>query len=98
MDFTQTSGILASIFTGVALLPQLIEVLLHKRPATTPALTLITLFIGLCFWVVYGCFKKDLIIIISNGFSLLVNILIGIMSFYYHKKDKLLARFLIGKG
>lgn len=86
MDYKQISGILASIFTGIALLPQLIDILKHHKPATTPALTLITLFVGLVFWVIYGILKEDWIIIISNGFSLLVNILIGLLSIYYHKK------------
>jgi MtN3 and saliva related transmembrane protein len=97
MDITEISGILASIFTGIALLPQLIDIIKNRKPATTPALTLISLFIGLCFWVAYGIFKNDWIIIISNGFSLLVNILIGLLSFYYPRKDKWLSRFLIGK-
>src|SRR4051812_42534556 len=97
MDFTEISGILASIFTGVALLPQLFTILKYRKPASTPPLTLISLFVGLCFWVIYGCLKNDWIIIISNGFSLLVNIIIGVLSLCYHKRDLWLSRLLIGK-
>ncbi|PBQ33635.1 hypothetical protein CNR22_18250 [Sphingobacteriaceae bacterium] len=97
MDATQIVGILASVFTGIALLPQLIKIIQEKKSGGTSPLMLGSLFIGLVFWVIYGFYKTDLIIIISNGFSLTVNSILCILSIRYHHKDKALAKFLIGK-
>ena len=88
MESTQIAGIVASVFTGIALLPQLIKIVKEKKGGGTSPLMLGSLFIGLVFWVIYGFCKNDWIIIISNGFSLAANIAICILSLYYHKKAK----------
>jgi MtN3 and saliva related transmembrane protein len=80
-------GTLASVFTGVALLPQLVKVIREKSGDGTSYLMLGSLFIGLSFWVWYGCFKKDLIIIISNGFSFAINLSIFFLSLKYRKRN-----------
>lgn len=92
MDATELSGILASVFTGVALLPQLIKIIKEKKGGGTSPLMLGSLFIGLIFWVIYGFYKNDRIIIISNGFSLAVNICICVLSLHYDRKHKDLAK------
>ena len=89
---TEISGILASIFTAIALLPQLVKIIKEKKAGGTSPLMLSSLFIGLTFWVIYGICKNDWIIIISNGFSLLVNISISILSIHYHRKEKLILK------
>lgn len=83
--FTEIAGIIASIFTAIALLPQLIKIIKEKKAGGTSPLMLASLFIGLVFWVIYGFYKDDWIIIISNGFSLVTNTTIGILSIYYGK-------------
>ncbi|MBA3665736.1 MAG: SemiSWEET transporter [Bacteroidetes bacterium] len=79
-------GILASIFTAVALLPQLIKIIREKKSEGISYLMLASLFLGLSLWIWYGCMKEDWIIIISNAFSLCVNISIVVLSFVYRER------------
>jgi MtN3 and saliva related transmembrane protein len=88
MDFniTQVTGITASVFTGISLLPQLVKIIKEKKAEDISLLTIAILFTGLSLWTVYGVLKKDYIIIISNAFSLVVNVLIVIFTLKY-KED-----------
>ena len=88
MEFTTIVGLIASIFTGVSLIPQLIKILKEKKAEAISLGMLAVLFIGLCGWVYYGILKEDWIIIIANSFSLLVNILITIFSIKYKKDEE----------
>jgi MtN3 and saliva related transmembrane protein len=87
MDATHFVGIAASIFTGIALLPQLIKIFREKNAEGTSWLMLTSLFVGLSLWVIYGFRKNDLIIIISNMFAWLVNATVIILSFKYRKNE-----------
>jgi hypothetical protein len=42
----------------------------------------------LVLWVIYGCYKNDWIIILSNAFSLLVNVTIAGLALYYRRFQK----------
>ena len=86
MDLSQAAGITASVFTGLALLPQLVKIIKEKNAGGTSWLMLCCLFLGLSLWVYYGAMKKDLIIIISNSFAFTVNLLVIILSIVYRKK------------
>lgn len=79
-------GILASIFTGISMLPQLLKVLKEKKAKDVSVLMLAILFIGVCCWIYYGMLKNDLIIIISNSFSLLINTILLMLTLKYKKK------------
>ena len=87
MEFTTAVGLGASILTGTSLIPQLIKIIKEKKSDSVSFWMLLVLFLGLAGWVYYGILKEDWIIIISNSFSLLVNIAIGIFSIKY-KNDK----------
>jgi len=82
---TQIIGIAASVFTGISLLPQLIKLLKEKKAENVSFGMIAILFVGLILWITYGVFKKDLIIIIANSFSLIINVLIVIFSIIYKK-------------
>lgn len=71
---TELTGIIASLCTSVALLPQLVKIIKEKSAESISWLMLFTLFIGLGLWVVYGCKKHDPIITVSNSFAWLVNL------------------------
>ena len=79
----QIIGIGASVFTGIALLPQLIKLLKEKKPGDIAIGMILILFVGLILWIIYGIIKKDMIIVVSNSFSLLINILILVFSILY---------------
>ncbi|RYY45935.1 MAG: hypothetical protein EOO06_15505 [Chitinophagaceae bacterium] len=81
-------GLSASIFTGVSMLPQLVKTYKEKQAGEISYAMLVILIMGLGLWIWYGCVKKDWIIIISNSFSLLVNLNILILNLIYQKKDK----------
>jgi MtN3 and saliva related transmembrane protein len=86
MDGQNIIGIIASVFTAAALLPQLIKVIREKESEDVSVWMLAVLFCGLVLWIMYGFFKKDYIITVSNAFSLLVNITLTVLAFKYKKK------------
>lgn len=60
MSFSSIVGIIASILTGLALLPQLIKTVKKKKAESIAPGMLILLFGGLSFWIYYGFLKKRL--------------------------------------
>lgn len=83
---TEMTGIIAGIFTGISLLPQLVKLVRERKPQDISALMLTALLIGLSLWVVYGIQKQDWPIIVTNSFSLLVNCCLIVLNFYYRKR------------
>lgn len=76
MSYESYVGIVAGISTSVSLLPQLIKIIREKKADNISWFMLFILIAGLGLWVWYGILKKDLPIILTNSFSLLVNLLI----------------------
>jgi MtN3 and saliva related transmembrane protein len=74
MNTTQLIGIGAGILTSISMLPQLIKVIKEKKAEDVSIVMLLVLIAGLCLWATYGFMKKDLPIIVTNLFSVLVNI------------------------
>ncbi len=70
------------------MLPQLIKVIKEKQAEAISLGMLGVLFAGLGFWIWYGILKEDLIIVIANSFSLIVNIALAILSIKYKKEEK----------
>lgn len=86
MNLITIIGIGASAFTAASTFPQLIKIFKEKKADDISIPMLILLFIGLSLWVWYGIEKTDWIIIISNSFSLVINILLVILSVKYKNK------------
>jgi len=78
-------GIIASVCTAASLIPQLVKVLKEKKAGDISLVMMVILFAGLGLWVYYGILKKDLIIIISNSFSFIINLMLGIFAVKYKK-------------
>ncbi len=76
-------GIIASIFTATASIPQLIKIIKNKDADDISLIMLSALVVGLGLWIYYGVLKNDWIIIIANSIPFLVNIMIGVMKIYY---------------
>ena len=85
MNLITVIGILASIFTGIALLPQLIKLIREKKPENISLGMLAALLLGVGLWVYYGFLRNDWIIIVSNSFSWLVNMTIIVLTNKYKK-------------
>jgi MtN3 and saliva related transmembrane protein len=93
MNVTSVVGILASVFTAIALLPQLNKLIKEKRPDNISLGMLASLMIGVGLWVYYGFLKDDWIIIVSNSFSLLVNMIIIVLTIKYKNKPPYVKRY-----
>ncbi len=79
-------GIVAGTLTSVSLLPQLIKMIKEKKATDISVVMLVTLLSGLCCWIWYGILKQDWPIIITNGFSLLLNIVILVLRKFLPKQ------------
>ena len=79
-------GIVASIGTGMSMLPQLTKLIKEKKAENISLYMLLVLFLGVGCWIAYGVLKKDWIIIISNSFSLFINVILTVLAVKYKKK------------
>lgn len=80
MDKETIIGIVASILTAVAMLPELIRLMRSKNSEPVSWWVPMLLLLGVGGWVWYGVLKEDWIIIVSNGFSWAVNAVILVLS------------------
>jgi MtN3 and saliva related transmembrane protein len=79
-------GIAAGVCTATSLVPQLIKLIQSKKAADISFLFLGILFFAQGLWIWYGILKKDLPIIATNGFSLLVNLAMIVLGLRYKNK------------
>ena len=86
MNIISIVGVIASICTAVSMVPQLIKLIKEKKANDISIFMLLVLFIGVGCWVAYGILKKDWIIIISNSFSFIVNIVLTILTIKFKAK------------
>ena len=86
METTQIIGFIAGIFTGISLLPQLIKIIKEKKTEDISTWMLLRLMGGLALWITYGVLINNLPIIITNSFSMVVNVLITFLRFRFKKK------------
>jgi MtN3 and saliva related transmembrane protein len=86
MDFIEGLGLAAGICTSSAIIPQLVTTIKKKTASEVSAWMFIVLLTGNALWVYYGIDKKDIPIISTNIFTLLLNVTMLILKFKY-KKD-----------
>ncbi|MEO6069343.1 MAG: SemiSWEET transporter [Chitinophagaceae bacterium] len=86
METSEWVGIIAGVLTSISMLPQLIKMIKEKKAQDVSLLMLLVLIFGVGLWVVYGFMKKDIPIIASNSFSVLINLLT--LFFRIRYKDK----------
>ena len=87
METAGVIGIVAGVFTSISLLPQLIKIIKEKKVEELSMSMFISLLIGSSLWVYYGILRKDMPIIVTNGFSVLQNIFILFFRFKYRKNN-----------
>ena len=76
---------IAGIFTATSLMPQLIKIVKEKKAEDISLGMLFILMTGIGLWIYYGILREDLPILITNSFSLLLNIIVVILSIKYKK-------------
>ena len=85
IPLTKVVGVVAGILTGASLLPQVIKMFREKKGSQVSTYMIVILIAGLSLWIWYGFLKEDWPIIVTNVFSLLLNIVMVIMKFVYRK-------------
>lgn len=80
-------GIAAGVLTGISLLPQLVKMIREQKATDISVPMLLILLSGLALWVWYGILKKDIPIIATNGFSIVVNLVILVLRRHYRKQQ-----------
>lgn len=85
MNWTQLIGLTAGILTASSMLPQLIKTIKEKKAEDISKVMLIFLMAGVSIWIVYGILRNDLPIIATNGFSLLLNIIMMMLRIKYNR-------------
>lgn len=79
-------GVAASFFTAISLVPQLIKILREKKAKDISLGMMAVLFAGVSLWIYYGFLKDDLIIIIANTASLVINVFTSFLTIRYKEK------------
>ena len=87
MQIEQLVGIAAGILTSISMLPQLIKLIKEKKADALSPVMLIILISGLALWTYYGILRKDWPIIITNSFSLILNITLLTLRQIYKKRQ-----------
>ncbi|MEP6948699.1 MAG: SemiSWEET transporter [Ginsengibacter sp.] len=85
IGLTNMVGILAGVFTAIAMIPQLIKTFKKKKSEEISVFMLIILNLGIATWIYYGILRKDDPIIFTNAFSLMVNFTLLMLHFKYKK-------------
>ncbi len=72
MEFNATTalGLAAAVLTTSAFLPQVIKTWKTRQTRDLSLVTLAVLCAGIIAWVVYGIFRNDLPLILSNAVTL----------------------------
>lgn len=78
-------GLIAGVFTALSLLPQLIKIMKEKK-SNISIYMLLVLITGLGLWIYYGCLIKDFPVIVTNSFSLFINLLVLNFTIKYKKR------------
>jgi MtN3 and saliva related transmembrane protein len=85
---TEIVGLTAGICTSISLLPQLIKLFKNKKAEDISLFYLLILFIGLALWIWYGILRDDVPILVTNGFSLVINGIIIVLGVKYKRDQK----------
>lgn len=84
-EYTTVIGIIAGMLTSAATVPQLIKVIKEKDVTNLSPFMIIILCLGVGLWTLFGILKNEWAIILSNGFSFVVNVFFLI--YYYIYKE-----------
>jgi len=85
MNWTQVIGLAAGVCTAISLVPQVIKTIKEKQAEDVSLVMLLVLGTGLALWIIYGIKRNDLPIVVTNSFSLLVNITMTFLRIKYRR-------------
>ena len=81
-------GIAAGVLTAASMMPQVIKTIKTKKADHVSVLMLLILIGGVILWIIYGSLKRDIPIICTNSFSLLVNLTMLFLRWKYGGKKQ----------
>ena len=84
-------GIIAGVLTSASMIPQFIKTVQNKEASDLSAYIFILLIAGTGLWAYYGFLKKDIPIIVTNIFSVLINAAMLFLKFRYSNKKEVLS-------
>ena len=87
-SYTEIVGLAAGICTSISLLPQLFKLLKNKKAEDISLFYLLILFVGLGLWIWYGFLRDDIPILVTNGFSLVINGVVIFLGIRYKKAHR----------
>lgn len=85
MNIIDIVGIMAGVCTTVAVIPQIHKAIVTKKTKDISPVFFSILVTGVALWTIYGIFKRDYPIIITNGISVILN---SIMLIIYIRTKK----------
>ncbi|MGO4821064.1 MULTISPECIES: SemiSWEET family sugar transporter [unclassified Flavobacterium] len=86
MNLIDVLGFFAGICVTLSVIPQIVKVWRTKKVQDISLLTFGMLTFGIAVWVVYGILKNDLPIVITNGVSLTLNLIMIYFIIHYEKE------------
>ena len=69
-------GMSAAILTTIAFIPQVLKVIKLKKTGGLSLSTYIIFTIGVALWLVYGFYKNSISMILGNGITLILSMII----------------------
>ncbi|HEY8917738.1 MAG TPA: SemiSWEET transporter [Chitinophaga sp.] len=87
MELIDIIGFIAGICTATSLVPQLVTTLKQKKAQEVSLFMFIVLLMGNALWIWFGVAKSELPIILTNSFSLLLNIIMLVLKYKYKDNE-----------
>jgi MtN3 and saliva related transmembrane protein len=86
MELASIIGITAGVCTSVASIPQIITTIKKKKAADVSPVMFAVLLAGNALWAFYGLLKSDVPILVTNAFSVLLDLVMLFLRFKYRAK------------
>ncbi len=86
MDWIDVLGLIAGTASTIMVVPQILKIWKTKDAGDVSQRMFIMASIGVALWLVYGIFKQDIALMVTNSVGLLLNVILLILKFRYKKK------------
>ena len=83
MDPIEILGLMCAILTGILYLPQLVHMIKRKSTKDVSCIFLILTILNSIMWTIYGFYKNDIAIILSDVFIFFTSFIMLIVKIYY---------------
>lgn len=81
-------GFSAAALTTFSFVPQIIKVIKTRSEKDISLFTLAQLSLGVFLWIIYGVFRRDIIIILANSVTLVTLIILIFLYFNYGRRRR----------